>query len=73
MFNIEIIYYSNAMKYLSENDASLHESMLLASELGYEAKNITSELLVSLLASENSRDEFSDIWNKVESNILELK
>ena len=31
----EVIYYSTAMKYLSENDNSLHESMALAGELGY--------------------------------------
>ena len=45
----EIIYYSNAMKYLSENDNSLRESMEIADELGYKPKNINSELLATLL------------------------
>jgi ribosomal protein L16 Arg81 hydroxylase len=54
----EIIYYSQAMKYLSENDNSLTESLEIASQLGYEVKNLNSELLASLLASQNLRDEF---------------
>jgi hypothetical protein len=57
-FEIDVIYYSEAMKYLTENDTSLSESIELAVEQGYDLKNITSELLASLHASANSRSKF---------------
>jgi len=64
-FDIEVIYYYNAIKYLMENDASLNESMGLAHELGFTADKINSELLASLLASQNIRIE----WQELESEI----
>ena len=44
----EIIYYNKAMEYLSEYDWSLRESAEIASSLGYELKNINSEMLATL-------------------------
>lgn len=64
-FDIDIIYYSNAIKYLKENDPSLRESMEIAEQYGYEIKNINSELLASLHASQNSRDVFYEYQNKI--------
>lgn len=60
-FDIEIIYYYNAMEYLNKNDNSLKESLEIASEMGYEVKNLNSEILASLLASQNSRSEFDEL------------
>ena len=60
-FQVEIIYYANAIKYLTDNDASLQYSLEIANELGYETKNLNSELLASLLASQNEREHFDDI------------
>ena len=57
-FDIEIIYYARAIEYLKENDCSLCESMEIAQEYGYEPKHINSELLASLLATQNAREEF---------------
>ena len=57
-FDIEIIYYSNAIDFLAEHDPSLQESLEIASEYEYEANNLNSEILASLLASEIARDEF---------------
>ena len=62
----EIIYYSNAMKYLSENDNSLRESMEIADELGYEPKNINSELLATLLQQRNLEEELNGLTNEIE-------
>lgn len=45
----EIIYYHTAMEYLMETDASLTESMELAYEMGLEAKDISSEVLATLI------------------------
>ena len=68
-FNIDIIYYSTAMEYLSNNDSSLNESLALASDMGIEMQNLNSETLASLLASENARDEWYTAQSKVEQFI----
>ena len=57
-FDIEIVYYSNAIKFLSENDASLADSLELASEYGYEVENLNSTILASLLASKLEQENF---------------
>jgi len=44
----EIIYYSRALEYLSENDPSLVDSMALAHEMGYELSSLNSEILATL-------------------------
>ena len=62
----EIIYYSNAIKYLAENDASLTESLGLASELCYEVKNLNSEVLATLLSQQNSREELDGLRTEIE-------
>ena len=72
-FDIEVIYYSNAIKYLQENDASLQESLEIASEYGYELKNLNSEVLASLLASRNSQENFYDIKEEIEDFFAELE
>ena len=64
---MEVIYYASAMEYLMENDNSLRESLEIANDLGYELKNLNSEILASLLASQNSRDEFADLESEINS------
>jgi hypothetical protein len=71
-FQVEIIYYSNAIDYLQKNDPSLRESLELASGMGYELKNLSSETLASLLASENTRIEFEELESEVSGLIDEL-
>ena len=65
--NVEIIYYSNAIEYLKENDTSLHESLRIAEDYGYELKNLSSEVLASLLASENEREIWYEFENELEN------
>jgi ribosome-interacting GTPase 1 len=67
MFDVEIIYYSKAMEYLMENDTSLTESLRIASEMGYSIENLSSEVLASLLASENIRNDFYNIRDDIEA------
>lgn len=66
-FNCDIIYYSKAIDYLSENDPSLTESLSLAGELGYTPENLNSEVLASLLASQNIRTDFNDLEDEIDS------
>ena len=69
-FECEVIYYSNAMAYLLENDASLTESIELAIEYGYELKNINSELLATLLKCKNIRDEFENLVSVIDEILV---
>ena len=72
-FDVEIINYANAIEYLAENDPSLNESLEIASEYGYEVKNLNSEILASLLASRNVRDEFYELEDEINSFFEELE
>tara|TARA_R110001599_G_scaffold104049_1_gene264415 strand:- start:122 stop:481 length:360 start_codon:yes stop_codon:yes gene_type:complete len=64
-FNIEIIYYHKAMKYLMANDTSLTESLNIANDMGYKACDLNSEMLASLLASQNVEEEFYEYEDKI--------
>ena len=69
-FNVDIIYYYNAIEYLKENDSSLCESIELALEYyGHTLENINSEVLASLHAS---RDRENKFWEYVEPKLNEL-
>ncbi len=72
-FDIDIIYYSNAMNYLSKNDPSLHESLNIAAELCYEVQNLNSEILASLLASKLVREEFYELESEINDFFEELE
>jgi hypothetical protein len=64
-FEVEIIYYRNAMEYLMERDTSLRESLEIAEDYGYTPSNITSEVLASLLASKECIEEFMEYENMI--------
>lgn len=49
----EIIYYSEAMDYLHENDQTLTEALELAYNAGYDLRNLNSCILASLLRQED--------------------
>jgi hypothetical protein len=72
-FDNEIIYYSNAMDYLMKNDPSLQESLGLAYDMGYTADNLNSEILATLLASQNVRDEFYQLEDEINDFFEELE
>lgn len=65
-FDIDIIYYSKAIKYLAENDASLSESIEIAVDMGYSLENLNSETLASLHASQKAREDFWDITDEID-------
>lgn len=68
-FDVEIIYYYNAIEYLKENDPSLKYSLGIAFDHGFKAENLNSELLASLLASQKIREEFEEIKNDIKEII----
>jgi uncharacterized protein YaaR (DUF327 family) len=64
-FNVDIIYYSNAIEYLKRYDNCLTESIEIAIEYGYTLENINSELLASLLASKNAMCDYWDYQDEI--------
>lgn len=68
----EVIYYSNAIDYLKENDPSLNESLELARELGYSLENVNSELLASLLKTQENEEDFYQFLQNVLERAEEL-
>lgn len=68
---IEVIYYANAIKILSENDPSLQTSMGYADDLGYRCSDINSELLATILSQESAREELYDIQDDIEEVVDE--
>ncbi len=64
-FEVEILYYNSAMKYLLANDNSLSESLEIADAMGYEVKDLNSELLASLLASKDLQYNFYRLEEEV--------
>lgn len=71
-FNQEVIYYASAMKILLENDPSLMESMNLASDMGFDCKNLNSEILASILVSEQLREQFYEFQSDIEDFFTRL-
>ena len=72
-FDMEVIYYSNAINYLRENDPSLKESLEIASEYGFELNNLSSETLASLLKSQNERENFTELESEINDFFTELE
>ena len=62
----DIIYYYKAMEYLKENDASLSDSLDIASEYGYETKDLNSELLATLLYQQRLTEQWYEISEQIE-------
>lgn len=72
-FDFDVIYYSKALDYLRENDPSLKESLSIAQELGFTVDDLNSELLASLLISENVKDEFCKLEDEINNFFEELE
>tara|TARA_R110001599_G_scaffold80152_1_gene216745 strand:+ start:170 stop:541 length:372 start_codon:yes stop_codon:yes gene_type:complete len=70
--DVEINYYSAAIKYLMKRDPSLTESLELASEMGYSTDNLNSEILASLLATEHLNLEYYELNEEIEEFLTEL-
>ena len=62
----DIIYYSEAIKYLAREDASLSDSLGIASECGYETEQLNSELLATLLYQQRLNEQWREISEQVE-------
>lgn len=72
-FDVEVLYCSTAMKFLSEYDASLTESLEIAKEYGYEIENLNSELLASLLKSRMLENDWYENQSEIEDFLSELE
>jgi len=57
----DIVYYSNAIKFLSKEDPSLQTSSSLAHDRGYTLENINSETLATILLQDILREELEEL------------
>jgi hypothetical protein len=64
---VEIIYYSTAIKLLMEHDQSLCDSLEIANEYGYTTDKLNSELLATLLIQSMLTSQLGDFINEVEN------
>jgi len=71
-FDQDVIYYASAMDYLRENDPSLKESIDIASQYGYDIKNLNSELLASLLKTQYVINDFNELKDEINEFFEEL-
>lgn len=65
----EVIYYANAIEFLQKHDTSLQHSLELAGDLGYEANNLDSEILASLLKTDLAHDTFNNFIQDAKDSI----
>lgn len=72
-FNLDVIYYSNAVDYLKENDPSLNESLALATDHGFNIENLNSEVLASLLYSQNETENYYSLENDITAFFDEIE
>lgn len=72
-FNVEIIYYSNAIEYLKENDPSLCISLNIAKNFGFEYDDISSETLATLLYQENEIAKFYELADEIHDFFESIK
>lgn len=63
-----VVYYSNAIKFLADNDPSLNESLELASEYCFSASDLNSEILANLLFDSLARDELYEMRDDIQAH-----
>jgi hypothetical protein len=71
LLQVDIIYYSDAINYLQKYDNSLRQSLELAEELGYNLSSVNSELLASILASNNLQEELFNYSTEIDNFIID--
>lgn len=72
-FDIDVIYYTNAIDYLREYDPSLRKSLAIAYDRGFTADNLNSEVLASLLKTENVKNDFYSLKDDINNFFEELE
>lgn len=63
--SVQVIYYSKAIDFLKENDASLQTSMALAAEFCTPLDKITSEFLASILLQDICQQELCELISEL--------
>ncbi len=64
-FDIDIKYDDEANKYLNDNDESFRQSLQLAHDRGYEAKNLNSVILANILLNHNAIETFYSLRDQI--------
>lgn len=62
----EFYYHYDAIKYLMENDPSLSEAFEIATEYGFDTKNLNSCVLAGLLASRQNEEDWHELSRELD-------
>lgn len=62
-----IVYYSNAIEFLADNDPSLNDSLELAGEYGFGVSDLNSETLANLLFDSLAREELYGMRDDIQA------
>lgn len=68
----EVIYYAKAMEYLRKEDPSLQISVWLAHDMWFTIDQVNSEMLASLLMTDDVNEQWCEFINEVEEFCDEL-
>jgi hypothetical protein len=69
----EIICYNKAIKFLTDNDPSLKDSLSLAADMGFAPENLNSELLATLLHQNLLIEEWAEIAEQVKEALEDIE
>lgn len=67
ILDCQIVYYSKAITYLTENDNSLRRSLEIAEVQGFQVANLNSQLLATLLC----QDKLFNDWSEIEEEVMQ--
>ena len=65
----DIIYYYKAMRYLSDNDQSLKDSLTLARDFGCTLEHLNSETLATILLQDKLQTELYELSEDIKNLI----
>ena len=65
----EVVYFEKAIQVLADLDSSLKNSLNIAEQLGYDIKDLNSELLATLVIQNKLREELLPLIEELEEEV----
>ena len=72
VYDVEFMYYGDAIKYLTKNDATLRESVKLAANLDYSTSDLNSQLLATIHQQNELIQKVYELIDHIEDEYNEL-
>jgi len=65
----EVVYFEKGIQILEDLDSSLQNSLWIAEQLGYDIKDLNSELLATLVIQEELREQLLPLFDELEEEV----